>query len=121
MIPLPFGKTFVLAEGDTQCLSNDVIAVAFEVFAVLLEFYDQFPVEFGLDALANRSSLLRYVRRHFRCSFFRGFTRLRPGQAWAGATPACAPHSRPDPLAGSRHSGLAPAHAPTLPLASLGP
>src|SRR5205807_2743999 len=112
MIPLPFGKTFVLAEGDTQCLSNDVIAVAFEVFAVLLEFYDQFPVEFGLDALANRSSLLRYVRRHFRCSFFRGFTRLRPGQAWAGATSERRrPASRSGRARGAQ-TGVAPAHAP---------
>ncbi|OLD54495.1 MAG: hypothetical protein AUI64_04805 [Acidobacteria bacterium 13_1_40CM_2_64_6] len=59
MIPLPFRKTFVLAEGDTQCLSDDVIAVAFEILAVPFKFYDQFPVEFGLDALANRFSLLR--------------------------------------------------------------
>jgi hypothetical protein len=35
----------------------------------------------------------------------------RRGGAWAGATPVWAPLARPDLLAGSRRSEVAPAHA----------
>src|SRR5437660_3180225 len=120
MIPLPFREAFVLPEGHTQCLSDDVIAVAFEVLAVPFEFYDQFPVEFGLDVLANRFNLLRNVCRH-------GLT-LSPGiypakneNAWAGATPEWRRPASGSGRARGAQTGVAPAHAPTLRVRSFGP
>src|SRR5579884_3497965 len=105
----PFGESFVLAKSNFKRACDDVVAVAFQIAAVQFKALDQFPIEFGFNAVSLFADLFRNVCAHaitLSAGSFSGSSRRMP-EPWAGATPKrVGRRSMPK-------TGVAPAHGPT--------